>query len=540
MHILKLDDLPDHDEIVTSCFFDSDDQRRDEICALRKEKSIFFLAANDTPLGSRDLIKYTTAASGKGWTIAGNKSVSADKAIINQLNVSCFSKSSNNKVADIPATEVENMFDTICTIALERHASDVFIEYRPHTEKDNQVKMRINGLIETVRSIPSAMSGSLVAVSYNALSESASKGSDYPSFIRTAVLNSAITREIGDIQVVLRAVYMPAHKEGTDLVLRVLPEEKNEKIPTIAELGYMGKQAELISRMAAKTTGALIFCGIAGSGKSTTTRSILDMLSKKYPGKRIAMIEDPIEHNIDGVNQIPIADIRVKDGGSPWTEAVKGLVRSNTDIMALGEIRDEVTAAECVDYILSGHQVLTTLHSSSAIGCVQRLELLGVRRDIIAGPEFISGFVYQRLLPKLCPDCAVEADNQSFSHDESLKNRLDKVVDLQVDTIKLRGPGCVHPDCNNGYIGRVVTAETMLLDNTMRDMIREGNDAGAFAHWRAHAAKGGNIGHGTSALEHARTLMRRGIVSPIDVESAFGYLDMQDIEADGVIDQSEV
>jgi len=539
MGILRIEDLPEHDDVVTREFIHQGDDKANQFCALRHEDMVFFLTANDGSITSRDLIKFTSTASGKGWKISSNKTVKADSALIAQLNVGSYKNGLNSEsLGSVPQTEVEDMFDDICKVALTRGASDIFIEFRPDSEKENQVKMRINGLIESVRSLPSEMTGSLVAVSYNSISESGSKTSDNTAFIRTAVLNSAINRTIDAHRVRLRAVYMPAFKDGTDLILRVLPEETDEVIPTISELGYASKHVELISRMAAKTTGVLIFCGIAGSGKSTTIRSLLDGLSKKYPGKRIAMIEDPIEHEIKGVNQIPIADIRTKDGKNPWTEAVRGLVRSNVDIMALGEIRDNVTASECVDYILSGHQVLTTLHSSSAIGCAQRLERLGIGRDIIAGPEFISGFVYQRLLPKLCPDCSAVTSIQHFI-DADLRNRLSKIVDASMDIIKIRGAGCDHPECHKGYIGRVVTAETMLLDNKMRDFIREGKDTEALSHWRAHGTKGG-IGHGTTALEHARYLMRKGLVSPLDVEAAFGYLDMQDIESDGVIDQSEV
>lgn len=541
MVTLKKSDLPDFDEVVTDKFIGNDEGRQAIICVLRKDNIVFFLTA-DGSIAHRDIIKYASAASGQGWLLTGEPPIEADRSLIAQLNVTSNGKAKGGAKSTFEPSDVVKLFHDLCGMAVKQKASDIFIEHRPHSEVDNLVKMRINGLVETIQSLPSEMAGALIAVSYNSVADDSSKIAEYSSFVRTAVLNAAINIEEENLTARLRAVYMPAFKDGSDLILRVLPGEAESKAPTLEDLGYTAKQGSIISRMAAKTSGVLIFSGIAGSGKSTTIRSLLDNLRRTHSGKRIAMVEDPIEYKIEGVNQIPLADIKVRDGGTKqaWAEAVKGLVRANVDIMVLGEVRDPETAGEMVDYILTGHQVLTTLHAPSAIGCVQRLERLGIGRDIIAGPDFVSGFVYQRLLPKLCPNCSTMLDRRAGSEiDQSLYSRLSGVSDLSEATLRTRNEdGC--DKCRKGYVGRVVTAETMLLDNSMREYIRAGKDSMAFNHWRQHGLKGRSIGHGTTALEHAKHLMERGIVSPLDVEAAFGYIDMQDIEADNVIDHTEL
>lgn len=541
MVALKKADLPEFDEVVTDKFIGNDDGKLAILCALRKDSLIFFLAANGA-IAQRDIIKYTSTASGQGWSIKNGPPIVTDKSLIAQLNAASNGKNKTVVKGSFEPSDVVKTFHDLCRMAVVQKASDIFIEHRPHSETDNLVKMRINGLVETTQSLPSDMAGALIAVSYNSVADDSSKIADYSSFVRTAVLNAAINIDEEGLTARLRAVYMPAFKDGSDLILRVLPGETDSRAPSLEDLGYTNKHCSIISRMAAKTSGVLIFSGIAGSGKSTTIRSLLDILHRTHTGKRIAMVEDPIEYEIEGVNQIPLADIKIKDGGTnqAWAEAVKGLVRANVDIMVLGEVRDEVTAGEMVDYILTGHQVLTTLHAPSAIGCVQRLERLGIGRDIIAGPDFVSGFVYQRLLPKLCPDCSTILDRRNGSEiDQALYSRLSGVSDLSEATLRLRNEdGC--DKCRKGYVGRIVTAETMLLDNTMREYIRAGKDSMAFNHWRQHGLKGRSIGHGTTALEHAKHLMERGVVSPLDVEAAFGYIDMQDIEADNVIDHTEL
>lgn len=538
--MLKRSDLPEFDEVVTDRIIGEDQAKKLIFCALRKDNKVFFVVAKEETITQRDIIKYTSLASGRGWQLLASDPIHADASLIAQLNVDNRKSDGQLSSSQLEPSEVTKMFNEICQKAVKQNASDIFIEYRPEAEGDNLIKMRINGLVETIQSIPSSMAGALIAVSYNAIADDSSKVADHSSFVRTAILNAAINIKSPELTARLRAVYMPAFKNGSDLILRVLPEESSGKPPTLEELGYTGKQAEIINRMAAKTSGVLIFSGIAGSGKSTTIRSLLDALQRRNPGKRIAMIEDPIEYKNEGINQIPLADIRTKDRDTKhaWAEAVKGLVRANVDIMALGEVRDDVTAGEMVDYILTGHQVLTTLHAPSAIGNVQRLERLGISRDIIAGPDFVSGFVYQRLLPKLCLNCSRPLDAET-TISRSLLNRLSKIIDFSEAKLKLRNEeGC--NDCRKGYIGRVVAAETMLLDNTMREYIKEGKDSKAYNHWRAHGLRGGVIGHGTTALEHAQSLMEKGIVSPIDIEAAFGYIDMQNIEADDVIDQAEL
>lgn len=519
--IAKVSDLPPYNEVITSKFQITSEAHQYNICALRRNKTVFFLSETKL-LPHRVIIKLAAMAVQHDWEIERDI-IHTDASLIAQLNAT--NEQANDSISEEENSAAENLFYKICDTAVNNKASDIFIEHRPYSEKDNCVKMRIDGKIEEMQALSSTEAGTLIAVCYNTLSEEDSKSSEHPSFIRTTVLTSVIQIHTKDYNARLRMTSCPAHYKGTDMVFRLILEDELAT-PDLSELGYSNGHYEIIKRMASRTNGVLVFCGIPGSGKSTTIRSLLDMLRSLHPGKRIGMIEDPVEYKIDGVNQVSISDIRAATVELAWKAAIKGIVRANSDIMALGEVRDDISAVELVNYVLSGHQVLTTVHAESAIGCVPRLFTLGVSRDIIATPGFISGLVYQKLLPKLCQKCAIPLTEHTGNLiSPELLKRLGKVIDPAEDVINLRNnEGC--DDCRKGHKGRIVAVEAMMVDDTMRALIRIGDDLGAYKHWRSKYKR--KLGHGSTAFDNAVQLMRNGIVSPHDVEAEFMLLDSEE------------
>lgn len=524
--IRKIGELPKYDEIVT-CFFKITSETTEyKICALRTGR-IILLLAEVVELPTRILVKLAALASKNEWELEKREGavIQTDPSLIAQLNAMC--DCSNEKLMSVQDTsETEKLFYKICKKAIEVNASDIFIEHRPFSEKSNIIKMRVDGSVQEIQGLSSEEAGTLIAVCYNVLADEDSKESAYPSFIRTTVLTAVIQYQDTQHSARLRMTSSPAHFKGTDMVFR-LTLETDEKPPTLKELGYADGHLEIINRMAATVTGVLVFCGLPGAGKSTAIRSILAQLHKTHPGKRIGMIEDPVEHLLEGVNQLSLNDIRVPTQKEAWKLAIKGMVRANADIMAIGEVRDNESAEEMTNYILAGHQVITTLHTESAIGGIERLVMLGISRNTLASPGFITGLIYQKLIPKLCPGCAVPLTSTAQLSPE-LFNRLAKIINPEEDIINLRGAGCeLCKDRRLGYHGRIVAVETMQIDNTMRSLIREGNDLEAFIHWRQKKIRHQKLGHGTTAFDNAIQLMKKGVISPEDVEANFMYLDSE-------------
>jgi len=252
---------------------------------------------------------------------------------------------------------------------------------------------------------------------------------------------------------------------GETVVMRLL--RKGSIKLDLKELGIRKENLDKIMQEIQKANGVILNTGPTGSGKTTTLYSILNIINK--PEIKIITVEDPIEYQLDGILQTPV---NAKEGYT-FPTALRALLRQNPDIMMIGEIRDNETAQVAVQAALTGHLVISTLHTNSAPGAVQRLINMGVPPSDIASST--NAFIAQRLVRKLC-DCKKKAV-PSAEEKEKIKKVLETISPksglkaLPISNIYTPG-GCVK--CNNiGYKGRTTISEVFQVDKEIQELINQ-------------------------------------------------------------------
>jgi general secretion pathway protein E len=243
--------------------------------------------------------------------------------------------------------------------------------------------------------------------------------------------------------------------------MRVL--EKSGKVLRLEDLGFSGRVLHQLDELSQRKHGVLYVCGPTGSGKTTTLFAIIDRINQ--PDKMIITVEDPVEYEIPGVSQIQTnAKIELT-----FARALRSIVRQDPDIIMVGETRDGETARMAVEASLTGHFVLSTIHTNDSASAPNRLIDMGVQPFLIASS--LIGVLAQRLIQVLCNDCKIpkpptEADLMAMG------------VKTLSPSIKIFGPkGC--PKCNfRGYASRTTVCELMLITDEIKKLIMERADAG--------------------------------------------------------------
>lgn len=435
----------------------------------------------------------------------------------------------NNREDDVDQTannKLTEFFDGIIGYSLEQQVSDIHFEKRA---SKSQIRMRRHGELLFYKSLDPKYTSDLCTVIYNVLAESESKDINFNADDYQA---AAINRIVNNIEVKLRYQSLPTYPGGFDVVLRVLPiGSDDEKYTPLSKLGYSPSQEKALLNIIAKPVGALIIAGTTGSGKSTTLKNLL-MFTNLARGLKckIYTIEDPPEYKIPHVSQIPVRRMKADENStkSPFHAPLVAAMRGDPDILMIGEIRDGFTGDGLKKATQSGHQVMTTIHASSALGIIERLADFGIKPSVMGSPEFLTGLIYQKLIPIICPHCSTPFNKilegmKVDSKAVELNKRLEDVADLSKDNIRVRGNGCSH--CNNlGVIGRTVCAEIISPDFTMLKYFREEDAIGAYEYWRglSDGNRDSEDMTGKTVLEHAISKMRKGIVCPKDIEEAFG------------------
>ena len=263
--------------------------------------------------------------------------------------------------------------------------------------------------------------------------------------------DGAFLVKIEERQIDIRVSVIPTIY-GEKIVLRIL--DRSAVVLDLNQLGFDSKQLEQIRQAVKLPYGLVFLTGPTGSGKTTTLYAILNEI--KDPTKNIITIEDPVEYKLDGINQVQIKP----EIGLTFAIALRSFLRQDPDIMLVGEVRDLETAEICIRSALTGHLVLSTLHTNDAPSAINRLMDIGTEPYLIT-PSLIC-VVAQRLLRKLCPHCK-EAYEPTPSHLGEIKLNADLIY---------RPKGC--PECNQiGYRGRACIAEVMVINDAVRGLISE-------------------------------------------------------------------
>ncbi len=239
---------------------------------------------------------------------------------------------------------------------------------------------------------------------------------------------------------------------GEKIVLRIL--DRSNIVLDLNQLGFDPKQLEQMRRAINTPYGMVFLTGPTGSGKTTTLYAILNEI--KNPTKNIITIEDPVEYKLEGINQVQVKP----EIGLSFAAALRSFLRQDPDIMLVGEVRDLETAQICIRSALTGHLVLSTLHTNDAPSAINRLMDIGIEPYLVA-PSLVM-VVAQRLLRKLCPDCK-----------EAYEPRPEQLGGLKLKAELVYKPkGC--PKCSQvGYRGRLCIAECMAANEKIRELINE-------------------------------------------------------------------
>ena len=239
---------------------------------------------------------------------------------------------------------------------------------------------------------------------------------------------------------------------GEKVVMRIL--DRSQVVLDLKQLGFMGNQLDEMQKAITQPYGLIFLTGPTGSGKTTTLYAILNEI--KDATKNIVTIEDPVEYKLDGVNQVQVKP----EIGLTFATALRSFLRQDPDVMLVGEVRDLETAQICIRSALTGHLVLSTLHTNDAPSAITRLMDIGIESYMLA-PSILL-VVAQRLIRTLCPDCkeAYEPDSEKL-----------KDTPVKAELI-YKAKGCTR--CNNtGYKGRISIAEVLIANDEIRALINQ-------------------------------------------------------------------
>ncbi len=412
------------------------------------------------------------------------------------------------------ATKIQLDFDDLLREAVSANASDIHIEVR---REEANVRFRKNGNLMHHTEWPVRYARTMAGVIYQVIADEKDT-----TFDEARPQDAIIDRELEEgVRIRVRLATIPAYPAGFDMIMRLLKMGQGGKRQSLDKLGYEKRHLSYIRRAVAKPVGAVIMAGTTGSGKSTSLNSMLGEKIETNRGKiKVITVEDPPEYLLIGSTQVPVVRSRsqAKSGdknSNPFASVVRAAMRSDPDILMVGEVRDEASAELLIHAVQSGHQVFTTIHASGGLDIIPRLRSNGIVNDVLGGQNFISALMYQTLLPTVCPHCSMDfkAVVKTFSteQDDELVERINKFLKPSlIETLRfVNHSGCQH--CAEGITGRTVAAEVILPDAYMLKCFRDMQDTEAFMHYRH---KGGKI-----ALEHGLFKAFKGIADIRDVES---------------------
>lgn len=345
---------------------------------------------------------------------------------------------------------VMRLVDRIIAQAIKEEATDIHIE--PFS-KETKLRYRIDGDLQLrpnpPRSLHNAIISRIKIMSKANIAE------------RRIPQDGRISVSMGDKKYELRVSIIPTFY-GESVVMRIL--DKSSTALPLSALGFSPGNLKLINNAIHRPHGLILVSGPTGSGKSTTLFSALNTIYS--PEKKILTVEDPVEYNLDGVVQVPARE----EIGLTFARTLRAFLRQDPDVIMVGEIRDSETAGIAIQAALTGHLVLSTIHTNDASSCVTRLANFEIDPFLIA--DAVQLLIAQRLIRRICKDCKTSV--------EPTDEQIELLNSYKIDTSNLQlfqGKGC--PKCNGkGLKGRTGIHELLVLDNEIKELILK--DASAY------------------------------------------------------------
>jgi general secretion pathway protein E len=340
--------------------------------------------------------------------------------------------------SEAPIIKLVNLF---ITRAVESRASDIHIE---PFEDELKVRYRIDGVLSDVESAPKRLQAAIVSrIKIMAKLNIAE---------RRLPQDGRIRLRVGEHEIGLRVSTIPI-LHGESVVMRILDTESI--VIDLETLGFMPDVLSSFDKLIKKPNGIILVTGPTGSGKTTTLYGALDKINS--PDKKIITVEDPVEYQLKGINQIQVKP----QIGLHFANTLRHIVRQDPDVIMIGEIRDLETAEIAIQSALTGHLVLSTLHTNDTPSAITRLLDMGVENFLLSST--IRGIMAQRLIRVICPSCKEEDD--SLDQMQELR-----ALGVEDSTILYKGKGCEK--CTyTGFMGRMGIFELLVVDDEMRQLI---------------------------------------------------------------------
>ena len=342
---------------------------------------------------------------------------------------------------DFINTPVVDIVNKIILDAAKINASDIHFD---HTENCLKVRIRIDGILNDYADIPNEVKNNVIT-RIKILSGMNITETRLPQ-------DGAIKTELGGLDLDMRVASLPT-KKGEKLVIRILDYSRSKK--GIEYLYFSEENYKKILKMISAPNGIILVTGATGSGKTTTVYSFLQKLNVK--GTNLITVEDPVEMEIEGINQVQVNS----DIGLDFATVLRSILRQDPNIIMIGEIRDSETAQIAVRASITGHLVLSTLHTNNSLTTIERLLDMDVERYLLASA--LSGIVSQKLARKLCDKCKKVHKTTPYEK-EMFKRCLGMEVEETYEAV-----GCT--ECSGGYRGRLAIQEVLLISPNIRDAI---------------------------------------------------------------------
>ena len=345
------------------------------------------------------------------------------------------------KTFDFEKMPVVEVVNDILVDASKRGASDIHFDPQ---EKYMKVRIRIDGILLDYAEIPNTIKKNLVT-RIKIISGMNITESRLPQ-------DGAIKSNLQGIELDLRVSSLPTN-EGEKIVIRIL--DYTMSFAGLESLGLSEENLKKVLKMIAAPNGIILVTGATGSGKSTTVYSILQRLNRE--DTNIITVEDPIEMDIEGVNQVQTNS----EIGLTFASALRSILRQDPNIIMIGEIRDTETAKIAVRASITGHLVLSTIHTNNSLNTIERLLDMEVERYLLASA--LTGIVSQKLARRVCTKCRHKRPTNDYE-----KSLFKKILGKDVEEVYV-ADGC--EECGNGYKGRIAIHEVLLINQDIKDAI---------------------------------------------------------------------
>ena len=398
---------------------------------------------------------------------------------------------------DYDKIPVVDLVNQIITDSYQKRASDIHFD---PAEEELNIRIRIDGELVLYASVPEHVKKNL-STRIKIIAGMNITETRLPQ-------DGAIKMEFDGKPIDMRVSSLPS-VNGEKIVIRIL--DYSRSLAGLEVIGLSRENLGTIKRMLQAQNGIILVTGATGSGKSTTVYSMLQKLNKI--DTNIITVEDPVEMKVAGINQVQV----MSDIGLTFANALRSILRQDPDVIMIGEIRDDETARIAVRAAITGHLVLSTIHTNNTLNTIERLLDMDVERYLLG--TALTGIVSQRLTKQLCPKCKKSRPTTKYE-----KIVFEKAIGKKVDAV-FEPVGCQH--CIKGYLGRVPVHEVLELNQEIRDAITNNmkeEDLRYLVYEKSHVK---------SILQDGLMKVLQGLTSfeevlrVVDVETDFGEKDAE-------------